>query len=73
MLRRFRALAQRLRQGADSTIRSEPLLRQLLQIQLLQSLTRTPCFQDPRRLLSSGYKVMQSSGTSSVFAVTIPN
>jgi hypothetical protein len=44
-----------------------------LQIQLLQSLTQTPCFQDPLRLLSSGYKVMQSRGTSSVIAVTIPN
>ena len=50
-------LIQKLRSGAEASVRSERLLAQLLQLELTRTLADSPRFQDPRRLLASGFKV----------------
>ena len=57
MLQRLREFARRLSDGAEAAVRSERHLRQIVQLQLLDSVINTPRFHEPRRLLSSGYKV----------------
>lgn len=57
MLQRLRNLVHTLREGAEATKRSEKLLKELVRSQALGSLSKTPRYGDPQRLLSSGLKV----------------
>lgn len=57
MLRRLKNLSRSLCLGAEASIRSELLLKRILQDQLLTGLRDHPHFTDPLRLLASGYKV----------------
>ena len=50
-------LFEKLRDGAEASIRSERLLRQLVRLELTRALSATPRFQDPARLLASAFKV----------------
>lgn len=75
MWRRIKNYAQTLRKGADSAIHSEERLKQLLHMQILQvqtqifqSLSETPRFQDPLRLLSNGYKVYSQNQEDGMIA-----
>ena len=60
MLRRIRDFTRKLRAGADAATRSEYLLKQIHQTQLMAAIVETPRFKDPLRLHSSGYKVFST-------------
>lgn len=68
MLQRFRELARALRAGADAAVRTEQLLLRMRQTQLLAEIAATPRFQDPLRLLSSGYKVFSQNHEDGMIA-----
>jgi hypothetical protein len=68
MLQRIRNFTRKLRAGADAAIRSEYLLRQIHQTQLMAAIVETPRFKDPLRLLSSGYKVFSQNQEDGMIA-----
>ena len=68
MLNRLREFTRALRAGADASRRTEYLLRRLLEEQALARIEATPRYQDPRRLLSSGYKVFSQNQEDGMIA-----
>jgi hypothetical protein len=68
MLWRVRDFTRKLRAGADAAIRSEQLLRRIYQAQIMAAVAETPRFKDPRRLLSSGYKVFSQNQEDGMIA-----
>ena len=50
-------LLQKLRGGADASVRAERLLRQIVQLEVARTLAASPRFHEPKRLLASAYKV----------------
>lgn len=68
MLWQIKDFMRKLRAGADASLRSEALLRKLVQIQTLAQLAATPRFQDPLRLLASGYKVYSQNQEDGMIA-----
>lgn len=57
MWRRLREFQRALRRGAAAAERTEQLTARLLQMRAMAELAATPRFQEPLRLLASGYKV----------------
>jgi hypothetical protein len=57
MLRRLIRFARKIREGADASAQMGRVLPSLLRMELLNALASTPRFQDPLRLLSSGFRV----------------
>jgi hypothetical protein len=68
MLQWLRAFTRALRAGADASVRSEYLLRRTLQMQIMAELTATPRYSEPKRLLSSGYKVYSQNDEDGIIA-----
>jgi hypothetical protein len=68
MLSWLRDFTRKLRSGADASVETRKLLAELLQTQLWETIGRTPRFQDPLRLLSSGYKVYSQSHEDGIIA-----
>ena len=68
MLWRVRDFTRKLRAGADAAIRSEHLLKLIHQTQIMAAIAETPRFKDPRRLLSSGYKVFSQNQEDGMIA-----
>ncbi len=68
MLGRIRDFTRKLRAGADAAIRSEHLLRQILQAQIMAEIRATPRFSDPRRLLRHGYKMFSQNQEDGMIA-----
>ena len=68
MLARIRDFTRKLRAGADASIHSAAYLRQIHSEQTLQAIRETPRFQDPLRLLSSGYKVYSQNHEDGMIA-----
>lgn len=68
MLRKLRDFTRNLRAGADAAIRSEGLLRAIHAEQVMRELRQTPRYQDPIRLLSSGYKVYSQNAEDGMIA-----
>jgi len=68
MLEKIRELLRLFRKGVDYTVRSEALLRKILEMRILQSLSETPRFKDPLRLLSSAYKVYSQNQEDGMIA-----
>ncbi len=61
MLGRIRDFTRKLRAGADAAIRSEHLLRQILQARIMAEIRATPRFSEPKRLLRHSYKVFSQN------------
>ena len=61
MLGRIRDFTRKLRAGADAAIRSEHLLRQVLQARIMAEIRATPRFSEPKRLLRHSYKVFSQN------------
>lgn len=68
LLWRLRDFTRKLRAGADAALRSEQLLRKIHQTQILAEIAATPRFQDPKRLLSAGYKVFSQNQEDGMIA-----
>ncbi len=68
MLARIRDFTRKLRAGADAAIQSAALLRQIHCEHTLQTLRETPRFNDPLRLLASGYKVYSQNHEDGMIA-----
>jgi hypothetical protein len=68
MLRRLKEFTRKLRAGADASIASAYLLRAMLRAQTLEALAKTPRFNDPLRLLASGYKVYSQNQEDGMIA-----
>ena len=68
ILWRLRDFTRKLRAGADAALRSEQLLRRIHQGQILAEIAATPRFQDPKRLLSAGYKVFSQNQEDGMIA-----
>jgi predicted O-methyltransferase YrrM len=68
ILWRLRDFTHKLRAGADASLRSEQLLRKIHQTQVLAEVAATPRFQDPKRLLSAGYKVFSQNQEDGMIA-----
>ena len=68
ILWRLRDFTRKLRAGADAALRSEQLLRKIHQGQILAEIAATPRFQDPKRLLSAGYKVFSQNQEDGMIA-----
>ena len=68
MLGRIRDFTRKLRAGADAAIRSEQLLRQIHQAQIMAEITATPRFSEPGRLLRHGYKMFSQNQEDGMIA-----
>lgn len=68
ILWRLRDFTRKLRAGADASLRTEQLLRRMHQTQLLAQIAETPRYQDPKRLLASGYKVFSQNQEDGMIA-----
>jgi len=68
MLWRVRDFTRKLRAGADAALRSEQLLKHIYQAQIMATIAETPRFKDPRRLLSSSYKVFSQNQEDGMIA-----
>lgn len=68
ILWRLRDFTRKLRAGADAALRSEQLLRKIHQTQILADIAATPRYQDPKRLLSAGYKVFSQNQEDGMIA-----
>jgi hypothetical protein len=68
MLGRLREFTRKLRNGADAAIRTEALLKRLVQLEMMRDLSATERFRDPRRLLSSGLKVYSQNDEDGMIA-----
>ena len=68
MWQRLKSFASRIREGADAAVQSERHLRNLVQLELLKSLSDSPRFKDPVRLLSSGYKAYSQGAEDGMIA-----
>lgn len=68
MFQGLREFVRTIRAGSDASVRSEHILRRILQLQIKAELTATPRFADPKRLLSSGYKVYSQNDEDGIIA-----
>jgi hypothetical protein len=68
MLNKLRDFLRRLGAGADASVETRQLVNALLREQLRQALVSTHRYQDPLRLLSSGYKIYSQNEEDGMIA-----
>jgi len=68
ILDRIKELVRTLRAGAEAAVRSEELLRQMARSSEISRLQVTPRYKDPKRLLSSGFKVYSQNDEDGLIA-----